>query len=80
MEYNGGATKIQNVTVPAYQQVYVNVNTINGNTPRAAAEITSDQPIIANRLMYFHQHSHIAGITDVVVNWSPQLYWLTRLS
>lgn len=72
MEYNGGATKTQNVTVPAYQQVYVNVNTINGNTPEAAAEITSNQPIVADRLMYFHQGtSHIAGITDVVGEAGP---------
>ena len=72
MEYNGGATKTQNVTVPPYQHVYVNVNSINGNTPEAAAEITSDQPIVADRLMYFHQGSaHIAGITDVVGEAGP---------
>ena len=72
MEYNGGTTKTQNVVVPAYSHVYVNVNTINGNTPEAAAEITADQPIVADRLMYFHQGSaHIAGITDVVGEAGP---------
>ncbi|MFL5664658.1 MAG: protease pro-enzyme activation domain-containing protein [Ktedonobacteraceae bacterium] len=73
MEYNGGGTKTVSATVKPFSQTYVNVNQINaGVSNSAAAEITSDQPIVADRLMYFHQGaSKIAGISDVVGEAGP---------
>jgi hypothetical protein len=73
MEYNGGGTKTVSATVKPFSQTYVNVNQINaGVSNSAAAEITSDRPIVADRLMYFHQGaSKIAGISDVVGEAGP---------
>ncbi|HET7639007.1 MAG TPA: peptidase S53, partial [Ktedonobacteraceae bacterium] len=68
MEYNGGQTKQVPETVAPYSQLYVDVNQINVGAPSAAAaaEITSDQPIVADRLLAFHQGAsrNIQGITD----------------
>ncbi|MFL5625521.1 MAG: protease pro-enzyme activation domain-containing protein [Ktedonobacteraceae bacterium] len=75
MEYNGGSTKSVSVTVAPYSQKYVDVNQINVGAPSAAAaaEITSDQLIVAERLLCFHQGSsrNIVGITDALGEVGP---------
>jgi hypothetical protein len=75
MEYNGGLTKTVPVTVAPYSQNYVDVNKINVGAPSAAAaaEITSDQPIVADRLLAFHQGAsrNIQGITDALGEAGP---------
>ncbi len=71
MEYNGGVTKQVPETVAPYSQLYVDVNKFSP-LAAASAEITSDQPIVADRLLAFHQGaSHIAGITDALGEAGP---------
>ena len=78
LEYTNGDTQTLQVAVPALGFAQVDVNQANAHpgscvpspcavTSSVSAEITSDQPIVAERLMYFHFGStRISGTTDVV--------------
>jgi hypothetical protein len=78
LEYTNGDTQTVPVTVPALGFSQFDVNNANAHpgtcvpapcqvTGSVSAEITSNQPIVAERLMYFHfGPNHISGTTDVV--------------
>src|SRR2546421_379228 len=70
LEYTNGAVHTFPVTVPAAGHVAFDVNAhfSSGATTSVSAQITStDNPIVADRLMYFHfGGAHISGGTDVV--------------
>lgn len=78
LEYTNGDTQTVQVTVPALGFTQFDVNNANAHpgtcnpspcqvTGSVSAEVTSDNPIVADRLMYFHFSSaHISGGTDVV--------------
>lgn len=67
LEYTNGATQTVAVSVPALGITQFDVNAHPGPTTAASAEITSDNPIVAERLMYFHfGPNKISGTTDVV--------------
>ena len=73
LEYDDSSTQTVMVSVPAYQHVAFDVNAVQGSHPGAvSAEITSDNPIVAQRLMYFHYgSSRISGGTDIVGEAGP---------
>jgi len=84
LEYTNGHTQTANVTVPALGQTYVDVNQLNAHptgtcdttpckvTSSAAAEITADAPIVADRLMYFKQgRASFSGCTETVGEVGP---------
>ncbi len=78
LEYTNGDTQTVTVPVPALGLAQFDVNKANAQpgtcvpspcqvTSSVSAEITSDQPIVAERLMYFHfGPTRISGTTDVV--------------
>jgi hypothetical protein len=75
LEFTNGDVMTQQVPVPVGGLVQFNVNTANGTcnpspcTPTTAvsAQVTSDQPIVVDRLQYFHYgNSGIPGITEAV--------------
>lgn len=67
LEYTDGSTQVFPVQIPAFGQVQFDVNAHPGATAAVSAEITSDNPIVADRLMYFHAtSSHFSGGTDVI--------------
>jgi hypothetical protein len=78
LEYTDGDTQTVSVPVPALGFKQFDVNYANAHpgtcmpspcavTPSVSAEITSNNPIVAERLMYFHfGPNHISGTTDVV--------------
>ncbi len=78
LEYTNGAVQAVPVVVPAYSHVEFDVNNANAHpnnayctpspcqvTSSVSAEVTSDNPIVADRLMYFHYNGN-SGSTDVV--------------
>ncbi|GAC1348876.1 MAG: hypothetical protein NVSMB27_18290 [Ktedonobacteraceae bacterium] len=66
LEFPNGSTQSYIVSVAAAGFTEFNVNAHAANTP-VSAEITSDRPIVADRLMFFHFGSqHYSGLTDVV--------------
>src|SRR3989440_422216 len=78
LEYTNGDTQTVTVSVPALGLAQFDVNKANAQpgtcvpapcqvTSSVSAEITSDAPIVAERLMYFHfGPTRISGTTDVV--------------
>jgi Pro-kumamolisin, activation domain len=67
LEYTDGSTQVFPVQVPAFGQVQFDVNAHPGATTAVSAEVTSDNPIVADRLMFFHATSaHFQGGTDVI--------------
>lgn len=84
LEYTNGSTQRVTVAVPALQQIPFDVNAVFSHpigvctpspcrtTTSVSAEITSDNAIVADRLMYFHYGtSHFSGATDVVGESGP---------
>ncbi|HVB25566.1 MAG TPA: S53 family peptidase [Ktedonobacteraceae bacterium] len=84
LEYTNGSTQIVTVVVPALKQIPFDVNAAYthptgtcspspcSTTPSVSAEITSDNAIVADRLMYFHfGPAHFSGATDVVGEAGP---------
>jgi kumamolisin len=73
LEYTDASTQNFKVTVPAGGNVQFDVNlNQNGHPNSLSAEVTSDNPIVAQRLMYFHfGPSHISGGTDIVGETGP---------
>ena len=79
LEYSNGHTQTVSVPVSAQGQVYFDVNAANANptgtcdvnpcqtTPTVSATVTSDNPIVADRLMYFHYGSQkYSGGTETI--------------
>lgn len=78
LEYSNGHTQSYDVMVAALGQTYFDVNNANAHplgtcdttpcqvTSASSAEITSDAPIVADRLMFFHYGGAISGGTDTV--------------
>lgn len=79
LEYVNGSTQTIPVSVPALGKVEFNVNQANSHptgtcapspcqiTTSHSAEITSDNPIVAERMMWFQfGPSHISGTTDAL--------------
>ena len=67
LEFTDGSTQTFTVPVPASGLAQFDVNAHPGSNPSVSAEITSDKPIVVDRLMFFHfGGSHFSGITDVV--------------
>jgi kumamolisin len=67
LEYTSGNTQTYAVRVPAFGLTAFDVNAHRGSTNSLSAEITSDNPIVAQRLMYFHfSNLRISGGTDIV--------------
>ena len=51
--FRGGGSQTQNVSIPANSRETVDVNAAAGSGKEVAVKITSDQPIIAERPIYF---------------------------
>lgn len=67
LEYTDGSSQSYSVTVPADGFTTFDANAHPGTTTSFSAEITSNNPIVADRLMYFHYgSSHYSGGTDVI--------------
>lgn len=69
LEFSDGTTASYPVTVSPYAVATfdVNAHVSQGQPTAVSAEITSDNPIVADRLMYFHYGSQLySGGTDVV--------------
>ncbi|HVB26218.1 MAG TPA: S53 family serine peptidase [Ktedonobacteraceae bacterium] len=78
LEYVNGHSQMIDVTVPALGQAYVDINQANAQpygtcdvspcmtTTSNSAEITSDAPIVAERLMYFHLPGSHGGSTETI--------------
>jgi kumamolisin len=79
LEYTNGDVQAVPVVVPAHNFVQFDVNNANVHpnnayctpspchvTTSVSAEVTSDNAIVADRLMFFHFNGQISGITDVV--------------
>ena len=78
LEYTNGDTQTVPVTVPALGFTQFDVNNASLHpgtcipapcqvTNSVSAEVTSNTPIVAERLMYFHfGPSHISGTTDII--------------
>src|SRR5712692_7370327 len=77
LEYTNGNTQSYPLTIPAFGLSEFDVNAhqgpgTNGSNGSLSAEITSNNPIVAQRLMYFHFSSqHISGGTDIVGEAGP---------
>ncbi|MHB8600733.1 MAG: S53 family peptidase [Ktedonobacteraceae bacterium] len=84
LEYTNGSTQTVIVSVPALQQIPFDVNAAFSHptgtctpspcstTTSVSAEITSNNAIVADRLMYFHYGpTHFSGATDVVGESGP---------
>jgi hypothetical protein len=77
LEYTNGVVQKVSVTVAPQSQFYFNVNNykgFSGATNSVSAEITSDNPIVAERVMYFHYSMNGSlhpGYNDVVGQAGP---------
>src|SRR5579875_377905 len=74
LEYTGGSEQSVTVTVAPESQFYFNVNNYKGPSNSVSAEVMSDQPIVAERVMYFHYSlngSVHPGYNDVVGQAGP---------
>ena len=78
LEYVNGHSQTINVPVPALGQAYIDINQANAQpygtcdispcvtTTSNSAEITSDTPIVAERLMYFNLPGSHGGSTETI--------------
>lgn len=79
LEYTNASTQTLSVTVPAANRIFFDVNYANAHptgicqpapctpTSSVSAEVTSTAPIVAERLMLFHDGpSHYPGVTEAV--------------
>ncbi len=83
LEYVNGHSQTINVPVPALGQAYVDINQANAHpygtcdispcvtTTSNSAEITSDAPIVADRLMYFNLPGSHGGSTETIGEAGP---------
>src|SRR6266566_4989728 len=70
LEYSNGATNPTTVTVAPQSQLFFDVNRVSAQftqaTPSVSAEVTSDNPIVAQRVEYFRYNGTLPGGTDVI--------------
>ncbi len=77
LEYTNGDVQTVTQPVPAQGFVQFDVNYANAHpgscypspcsvTSSLSVQVSSTQPIVVDRLMYFHYHGNIPGITEVV--------------
>ncbi len=70
LEYSNGATNPTTVTVAPQSQYFFDVNRVSTAfaqaTPSVSAEVTSDNPIVAQRVEYFRYNGTLPGGTDVI--------------
>ncbi len=59
--YSGGGTQAGHKTVPPHSRETILVNNEIGNDKDVSVQLNSDQPIIAERPMYFNYHNRITG-------------------
>ncbi len=64
--FDSGAPTTKNYTVPHASRLTLTVNTEAGTNKNVAMKITSTQPIVAERPMYFTYNGTIPGGTDVL--------------
>ncbi len=64
--FGDGTIKEQDLVIPATSRQTVNVNDVVGSNKDVAVEITSDQPIVVERPMYFVYKGLIFGGHDVM--------------
>lgn len=77
LEYTNGDVQTVAVSVPALSSKQFDVNAANASpgtcnpspcrvTTSVSAQVTSNLPIVVDRLMYFHYHGSLSGISEVV--------------
>jgi len=77
LDYTNGDVQTVTVYVPALSIKQFDVNLANASpgtchpspcqvTTSVSAQVTSDLPIVVDRLMYFHYHGSLSGISEVV--------------
>jgi hypothetical protein len=70
-----GSTVTYQSTVPAHARSTIKANDIVPGRA-VSTDLSSDQPIVAERLMYFSYNGTITGGHDVVGSSAPSRYWL----
>jgi hypothetical protein len=69
LEYTNGVTNPTTVTVAPMSQYFFDVNRastgVTGSTPEVSADVSSDAPIVAERIEYFRFNGTLPGGTDV---------------
>jgi len=73
--FNGGGTQRQDVVIPPTTRRTVNVNDVVGPGHDVSAVVSSDQPIIAERPMYFDYHGMWSGGSSQPGTTSPGTAW-----
>jgi kumamolisin len=75
LEYNNGHSQTASVNVPGQSQLLFDVNQANSQptgtcdtnpcqtTPTASIKVTADEPVVVERLMYFHWNKRISGVS-----------------
>lgn len=71
----GGGTASQSVTVGSHARSTIRVNDVVPGRD-VSVDLTSDQPIVAERPMYFAYKGDVSGGHDVVGSVVPARYWL----
>ncbi|GAC1402922.1 MAG: hypothetical protein NVSMB49_19670 [Ktedonobacteraceae bacterium] len=70
LEYSNGMVNPVTVKVAPQSQTFFDVNTVSNafaqNTAELSAEVTSDAPIVAQRIEYFRFNGTLPGGTDVI--------------
>jgi len=70
LEYSNGATNAVTVMVQAQSQYFFDVNRASARfaqaTPAVSAEVSSDNPIVAQRQEYFRYNGTLPGGTDIM--------------
>jgi len=73
--FPGGGTQVQNVAMPPTSRSTVLVNDIVGPNKDVSAKVESEQPIIAERPMYFLYHGAWSGGDSQVGATAPNTSW-----
>src|SRR5205823_3218653 len=75
LEYSNGTVNPVTVTVPPQSQTFLNINNASASFPQStaelSAEVTSDKPIVAQRIEYFRFNGQTPGATDVIGQAGP---------
>jgi len=73
--FQGGATQQQTLSVPSNSRATVDVNAVVGADKEVSCKIEGDQPIVAERPMYFTYQGDRPGGHDAVGANAPQYIW-----
>jgi len=73
--FPGGSTQDQAVSVPAHSRATVDVNSAVGPNRDVSARLTSPQPIVVERPMYFAYHNAWTGGSDEAAIAGPVKTW-----